>query len=166
MPNLVTRILFGKNRRRTVLRAATLVGITILVFRFILAPLRLEGESMEPNYSAGQLSLANRLSYLNSSPQRGDVVAVRLRDGGNSVYLLKRIVGLPGESVGFEAGKLTVDGEPQDEHYLVYESDWNREPALCEANEYFVVGDNRSMPIHMHTFGRTTRSRIVGKVIF
>lgn len=148
------------------MRAAVLVVLSIVVFRYVLAPLRLDGVSMEPTFQHGQISLANRLAYVSASPERGDVVAVRMRDSGRSIFLLKRVVGLPGESIGFREGQLMVDGQPVPEGYLTYTSDWNRDPVLCEANEYFVVGDNRSMPIENHAFGRTTRSRIVGKVIF
>lgn len=160
------RLILGGNLRRTLIRAGILAVLTILVFRFVLAPLRLDGTSMEPTYSHGQIAVANRLAYVNSGPERGDVVAVRMRNSGRSIFLLKRVVGLPGESVGFQDGKVSIDGVPLEENYLTYESDWHRAPVLCEANEYFVVGDNRSMQIEQHTFGRTTLSRIVGKVIF
>ncbi len=163
---LLRRILLGRRPRRTLVRAAILAGVCVLIFRFVLVPLRLDGRSMEPTFSHGGFALANRLAYLSSTPQRGDVVAVRLRDSGRSIFYLKRVVGLPGESIGFQKGRLTVDGVPQPEPYLVYESEWNRDPVLCGANEYFVVGDNRSMPIENHIFGRTYQSRIVGKVIF
>ena len=166
MAGIFKRLIVGGNLRRTLLRAGILVVLTIFVFRFVLAPLRLDGTSMEPTFSHGQVSLANRLAYINHGPERGDVVAVRMRSSGRSIFLLKRIVGLPGESIGFVEGKVTVDGVRFDEGYLSYESDWNRAPVQCEANEYFVVGDNRSMLIELHTFGRATLSRIVGKVIF
>ncbi|PXA05074.1 signal peptidase I [Coraliomargarita sinensis] len=166
MGGIFKRLALGGNLRWTLIRAGALVVLTVLIFRFVFAPLRLDGTSMEPTFQHGQLSLANRLAYLRDSPQRGDVVAVRMRNTGRSIFLLKRVVGLPGEAVGFEGGKVTVDGVRLEEDYLTYDSDWNRDPVLCEANEYFVVGDNRSMPIRQHTFGRTTLARIVGKVIF
>ena len=160
------RMLIGRSLRRTLIRAALLAGVCVLVFRFVLAPLRLDGESMEPTFQSGGFALANRLAYLSAAPQRGDVVAVRLRDSGRSIFYLKRVVGLPGESIGFHDGQLTVDGVPHKEPYLIYQSDWNRDPVVCGPQEYFVVGDNRSMSIENHTFGRTYQSRIVGKVIF
>lgn len=160
------RWLIGSNPRRTLLRMAVLSGLTVLVFRFGLLPLKLEGESMAPTYTSGGVNLANRLSYVFSEPERGDVVAVRLRDSGRRVFLLKRIVGLPGERIAFQGGRLLVNGQPQIEPYLSYSSDWNSAEVLCEADEYFVVGDNRSMPIEQHTLGRARLSRIVGKVLF
>jgi signal peptidase I len=166
MAGILKRIVLGGNFRRTLVRLVVLVVLAVSLFRFVLAPMRLDGTSMAPTFRHGQISLANRLAYINSRPERGDVVAVRMRNSGRSIFLLKRVVGLPGESIGFEDGKVTVDGKRLEEDYLAYASDWDRAPVLCEANEYFVVGDNRSMPIRQHSFGRTTRSRIVGKVIF
>ncbi|HKK17986.1 MAG TPA: signal peptidase I [Opitutales bacterium] len=166
MAGIFKRLFLGGNLRRTLIRAGLLVVLTVLVFRFVLAPLRLDGSSMEPTFKHGQIAVANRLAYLNEAPKRGDVVAVRMRNTGRSIFLLKRVVGLPGEMIGFEAGKVTVDGERLEEDYLTFDSDWDRDPVRCEANEYFVVGDNRSMPIEQHSFGRTSLKRIVGKVIF
>lgn len=163
---MLKRLIIGGNLRRTLIRAALLLVLTFLVFRFVLAPFRLDGTSMEPTFEHGQVSLAYRLAYINQAPERGDVVAVRMRNSGRSIFLLKRVVGLPGERIGFQDGKVAVDGDRLEEEYLSYDSDWNRAPVLCEAKEYFVVGDNRSMPIEQHSFGRTTLSRIVGKVIF
>ncbi len=166
MSDILKRLIIGNNIRRTLIRAGVLLVVSVLVFRYLLAPLRLEGESMEPNYRNGSFALANRLAYFATSPERGDVVAVRLRDSGRSIFLLKRVVGLPGESISFKDGQLIVDGIAQEEAYLVFDSDWNYEAVSCEANEYFVVGDNRSMPIEQHIFGRTYKSRIVGKLLF
>ena len=166
MARMLRQLLIGKQLSRTLFRVVALIVVSVLVFKFVLAPLRLQGESMEPNYRSGQPAVANRLAYLWQSPQRGDVVAVRLRDSGRSVFLLKRVVGLPGETIGFENGQLIVDGIALEEPYLVFESNWNRKAVSCAANEYFIVGDNRSMPITQHLFGRTKQSRIVGKVLF
>ena len=164
--SVVRRLLVGSSLRRTLVRSGALAIVAVVVFRFVLAPLKLDGVSMEPTFSHGQISVANRLAYINGTPQRGDVVAVRMRDSGRSVFLLKRVVGLPGEYIGFENGRVTVDGVRLLEDYLTYDSEWDRDAVLCETNEYFVVGDNRSMSIESHTFGRTTLSRIVGKVLF
>ncbi|MEM1221654.1 MAG: signal peptidase I [Verrucomicrobiota bacterium] len=166
MAAIIKRLIIGRNFRRTMIRASLLILLSIIIFRFVLVTLRLNGISMEPTFFDGRMSVANRLAYIYKEPERGDVVAVRMRNSGRSIFLLKRIVGLPGESIGFKDGKVTVDGVPLEEDYLAYDSDWNRSPVLCEANEYFVVGDNRSMEIERHAFGRTSLSRIVGKVIF
>ena len=163
---LFKRLLVGGNLRRTLIRASVLVLLCVVIFRYLLTPIRLEGESMEPTYTSGGFAFVNRMAYRSEPPARGDVVAVRLRASGRSIFYLKRVVGLPGETIGFKHGQLTVDGVPQAEDYLVFESDWIRVPVACKSGEFFVVGDNRSMPIEQHTFGRALESQIVGKVIF
>jgi len=58
-----------------------------------------------------------------------------------------------------------INGQVLDEPYLKWSCDWERTPVTLESDEYFVVGDNRSMNIEDHTFGKCRRSRILGKVL-
>jgi signal peptidase I len=78
---------------------------------------------------------------------------------------LKRIVGLPGETVAFHHGHAFINGRILDEPYVKYECDWERQPVTLGPDQYFVVGDNRSMPIEDHTMGEPHRDRIVGKIL-
>ena len=71
---------------------------------------------MLPTYHDGQINFLNRLAYLRHEPQRGDVVGIRY--SGDSILLLKRIVGLPGEEVSFDEGKLFINGKPLEEPYV------------------------------------------------
>jgi len=157
------RFVFGRNLRFTLLRAAALAGVCFVVFKFILLPVRITGASMEPNYRDGRINLINTLAYRNHPPRRGDVVGIRF--SGPSLMLLKRVVGLPGERIGFREGRVTVNGLPLDEPWLRHVSNWNLDPVELGPDEYFVVGDNRSMPMHLHTFGRAERVRILGKAV-
>ncbi len=77
--------------------------------------------------------------------------------------LMKRIIGLPGETVSFHDGHAYINGELLDEPYVKLPCDWEHEPILCGPNQYYVVGDNRSMPFEYHTQGRAERDRIIGK---
>lgn len=163
---MVKRLVVGRSLRRTLIRAAIVAVSLIIVFRFLLLPVRVTGGSMAPTYSENSINLVNRLAYLHHGPQRGDVVAVRFSPSGRSILLMKRVVGLPGEWIGFENGHVTVNGRPLQEDYVKYESNWNRKPVLCGPDQYFVVGDNRSMPEENHVFGRAKAELIAGKVIF
>ena len=71
------RIVFGRNPRRTLLRAAGLAVVSLFVFKFILLPVRISGVSMEPAYRRDGINAINRLAYVFAQPRRGDVVAVR-----------------------------------------------------------------------------------------
>lgn len=117
---------------------------------------------MEPTCGDGSYTLCNRLAYLLTEPHRFDVVAIRM--AGDRVVLLKRIVALPGETVMFQDGVLHVDGRPLAEPYIQGPCDWNLAPRKVPAGMFYVVGDNRSVPMQMHDFGRVDRQRIVGRV--
>ena len=79
--------------------------------------------------------------------------------------LAKRVVGLPGETVAFSNGKLYINGEMMEEPYLKFRSSWTTPEVKLKLNEYFVVGDNRSMPPDAHEHGVAERKRILGKVL-
>ena len=105
----------------------------------------------------------NRLAYLRHEPQRGDVVGIRL--AGPHVMYMKRIIGLPGETIAFVNGRVLINGEVLDEPYEKYNCDWNLPPVKLATDEYYVVGDNRTMPAKYHTKGVASRDRILGKLI-
>jgi signal peptidase I len=158
------QILFGRNPRRTTVRVLLLILASIVIFRWVLIPVRTDGISMEPTYESGRINLVNRLAYLSSSPARGDVVAIRL--AGLHVLYIKRIVALPGERVSIAGGEVRIDGVPLSEPYVHYRRAWELLEVQLGPAEYFVVGDNRGMAAADHTFGRIDAFRIVGRVVF
>jgi signal peptidase I len=161
-------IVIGRSPRRTVLRIATVISLALIAFiisQFVLAPVQITGPSMLPTLKDRSINFINRLAYTHAEPKRGDIVAIRY--SGLHMMLVKRIVGLPGELVGFHGGRFYVNGKPLDEPYLRLPcADWESEPKTLGANEYYVVGDNRSMPINNHYQGAAERQRIIGKVLF
>ena len=168
-PSLLWILVFGRNLRFTLVRALTLAFTAFIVFRFVLIPARITGSSMEPTYHDGSVNFINLLGYRTHEPRRGDVVGVRFspRDplSLKSPMLLKRVVGLPGELIGFQRGRVTVNGEVLQELYVKFPSDWERHPVQLGPDDYFVVGDNRSMPIEYHTFGIAKREKIIGRIL-
>ncbi|MEY4387556.1 MAG: hypothetical protein RLY20_2839 [Verrucomicrobiota bacterium] len=157
------RLIIGRNPSVTLIRAIILGLITAVCFKTAILPVRITGISMLPTYQDGAVNFVNRLAYRNRDPQRGDVVGVRF--AGPSIMLMKRVVGLPGEHVGFHEGHVVVNGQMLEEPYLKWPSKWEREPVLLGPDEFLVVGDNRSMPIQDHTFGAAKRERILGRLI-
>jgi signal peptidase I len=163
-PSWIQTVLIGRNPKRTVVRIVVLVALCLLVFnRFVLVPIRVEGMSMLPTYNDHRINFVNRLSYYFHEPHRGDVVAIRT--SGISIMYMKRVIGLPGESVAFHHGRAYIDGQLLDEPYLRKQCDWELPTRQLGPNEYFLVGDNRSMPASDHTMGVAARGRIVGKVL-
>jgi signal peptidase I len=155
---------FGRNPRATLIRAATTIVAAVVVFGYVLLPMRLQGISMLPTYRDGQINFANRLAYVWREPARGDAVAIRM--AGPSVVYVKRIVGLPHERVEIAMGVVLIDGQPLVERAVVNKSPWNMPPVTLRDREYFLVGDNRAMAMENHDFGRATRERIIGKLLF
>jgi len=174
-------LVIGRHPRRTLVRVVALIVTSFVVFKFVLLPIRVEGISMLPTYQDHSVNFVNRLAYLRHEPRRGDVVSIRFdREETNTltgtppagdwlktphVMLLKRIIGLPGETVAFDHGHVLINGEVLDEPYEKTPCNWDRPPVKVGPGEYFVVGDNRTMPWEGHMFGRAQRSQIIGKVL-
>jgi len=161
----------GRNPKRTLKRISVLVGASILIFKFILLPVRIDGISMSPTYKDHAIDFVNRLAYFIHQPKRGDVVGIRA-GGTNYIYrtpgvmYMKRILGLPGETVRFSLGHVLINGKPLAEPYEKGPCDWNSVPVRVGTNQYFVVGDNRSMPEEYHYHGRVEKQQIVGRVLY
>ncbi len=129
------------------------------------------GVSMEPVLFNGQEVLINKFIYNITSPDRGDVVAFLPNGNKNSHYYLKRVVGLPGETVQIIGGYVYINGEPlaEDESY-----DKIADPGMAENeiilgnDEYFVLGDNRnnSEDSRSGNIGAIKKETIAGKAWF
>ncbi len=156
--------LIGRHPRRTAVRVAVLAIAAVILFGWILKPTRLTGMSMEPAIESGHFSFIYAWAYKWKRPARGDVVAIML--AGPSVVYVKRVVGLPGERLRIDRGRVLIDGSPLDEPRVVSPAPWMLDEVLLGADEYFVAGDNRRMPMRDHAFGRVRLNRIMGKVVW
>lgn len=132
------------------------VLVNLLTARFIV-----DGSSMAPRFATGQYVLVNRMAYLVGTPQRGDVVVLHSPQEANT-DLIKRIVGLPGETVAIHDGLVYIDGEPLNEPYLNaqprYRGEW-----LLDEDEVFVLGDNRNNSRDSHNFGPVVQTAVIGQ---
>jgi len=164
-PKWLKVALIGRNPTRTLWRVAAIVLVSFVVFGFVLVPIQVQGISMLPTYKDRHFNLVNRLAYLFHEPKRCDVVAIHLRAGPHVVYM-KRIVGLPGETLAFHRGRLFINGKPMYEPYVKTFCNWEIPSRVIEPGEYYVVGDNRGMPAADHDKGMAPREFIVGKVLF
>jgi signal peptidase I len=162
-PSWVRTVVIGRNPKRTLVRIVVMVVTCFITAKFVLLPIRVEGVSMLPTYKGRGINFINRLAFVFHEPRRGDVVAVRL--AGEHVMFLKRIVGLPGDTVAWHGGQLIINGEPMDEPYVKFPCYWETQAVKDGPNQYYVVGDNRSMAPQDHEQGRAERKRIVGKTL-
>jgi signal peptidase I len=159
----VRTFLVGRRPLHTLLRVAAILALAFVLFGYVLLPVRGEGPSMSPAIEDGDLVFVNRVGYWRSSPERGDIVAVRL--AGPRVVYLKRVVALPGEQVRIDRGTVFVNGAPLEEPYALNRRPWTVGDTTLEDDEYLVVGDNRRMAIEAHAFGKIRRARILGPVL-
>lgn len=163
-PPMLQRVILGKNPVVTLLRIVILVIVVFVTFKFVLAPIKVVGISMEPTFRNGKICVVNRLAYRARDPERGDVVAVKTT--GESVLYLKRIVGLPGETIRIGGGVIYIDEEPLEEPYVSEnQKAWFMEGRTLDESSYFVIGDNRDTTFEGHSFGIPPREKILGKVI-
>lgn len=140
------------------LLAAAALGL--LVHRFLVCFVIISGDSMAPNFAEGQPCLINRLT---GSPARGDVVV--LHDG--EAEAIKRVVGLPNESICFQRGKVYVNGRELAEPYLSAQA--KTYPVFqvrftLGNSDYFVMGDNRGRSADSRVYGPIRRSAIHGRL--
>ncbi len=164
-PGWLRRVLIGRNPSRTLARVVVWIVLLVVIRTYVLLPIRVEGVSMLPTYKENKINFVYCLAYTFHPPQRGDVVAISYSPTFRSIMLCKRIIGLPGEIIAFHHGRVEINGEPLDEPYLKRPCNWEHAPERIGPNEYYVVGDNRSMDFEQHTQGRAERGRIVGKIL-
>ena len=145
------------------------------VTRFVAHQTWVEGDSMEPTLSDGDSIIIQKITYSFSSPERYDVVVFPVKEQGLSeedTYYVKRVIGLPGETVQIRNGKVFVNQwELLDDNYCLSEildAGNAAEPVTLGPDEYFVLGDNRNMSTDSRSdfVGKVHRKDIVGKVCF
>ncbi len=150
--------------------AAIALVLAGLVRYFLVQPFFVEGASMEPNFEDGEYLLIDEISYYFKSPQRGEVIVFHYPLDA-SKYYIKRVIGLPNETVEIKNGGVVIynDGNPDgffiDENYLPKEgiTAGNVKKKLGR-NEYFVLGDNRPASSDSRQWGILPKNDIVGRV--
>jgi len=135
------------------------------VSRFIVTAVVVQGASMLPTLHDGDRYLLNRWAYLVHPPQRGDVVVIK--DPGHSDYAVKRIVGLPHDTIRMKAGRLYLNGKLFSEPYLskgtiTITADGKEHQVMLGPDRYFVLGDNRKISEDSRYYGSVRRDQIVG----
>lgn len=141
---------------------ATTYGV---INRYIITSVIVQGRSMAPTLEDGERYLLNRWTYSYRAPERGDVVV--LHDPGHSDLAIKRIVGIPGDSIQLKRGAVLINGKPFVEAYLAsgtrtYAPDRQEQLVMLGEDQYFVLGDNRAVSEDSRFYGPIHRARIVG----
>lgn len=139
--------------------------IVLVVNVFLAQATRVEGQSMEPNLHNNQRLIIEKISYHLHPPRRGDIVVIRMPNR-NTDPLIKRVVGLPGETIEIKDGHVYINGQMLTESYLEQLTYGNTGPHVIEPDSIFVLGDNRGASNDSRSFGEVQISSIVGRAWF
>lgn len=152
---------------RDIVETAVLTLAIFLLARSTVQTYRIAGTSMAPNFAEFQYLLVNRLAYLLDEPQRGDVIVFSHPDGTDR-DLIKRVIGIPGDTIEIRAGQVYINGLPTVEPYALLPFDYDVEPTLVSTDALYVLGDNRADSADSHTWGVLSQSEsaLVGKAWF
>ncbi len=150
------------NAARELVETVLLTLVIFFMIRFAVENYRIEGYSMEPNFHDGQFLLVNKLQYLFTPPQRGDVIIFRYPLNPNKNFI-KRVIALPGETVEIRAGKVFVNNVRVHEPYPFNFADYDYGPVTVGPDEYFVLGDNRPESSDSHSWGMLPTKDLIGK---
>jgi signal peptidase I len=140
--------------------------IALLINVFVGQATRVEGQSMEPNLHSDQRLVVEKLSYRFHGPKRFDIVVIKMPNQGEEL-LIKRVIGLPGETVEFKDGHVYVNGEMLEESFTSEETQAGRQSAVTVPPLHiFVLGDNRNRSNDSRSFGAVPIENIIGRAWF
>lgn len=153
---------------KELVRLAVIAIVVVIPFRlFIAQPFVVEGASMDPTFANGQYLIVDELTYHFSTPDRGSVLIFKYPKDP-SKYFIKRVIGLPGETVNINSGKVTIvssthpSGLTLDEPYVKL-SKSDTSSFTLGAKEYFVMGDNRAGSADSRLWGPVPQGNIIGR---
>ena len=131
---------------------------------FVIQGYCVSGECMEPHLYTGQRVLADKIAYKLHGPSRGDIVIFDYPRDTRQIFV-KRVIGLPGETVAIESGQVIIDGRPLPEPYRVYTAHGDMRAQYIPHDQYFVMGDNRDVSDDSRYWGDLPRYDIVGRAV-
>jgi signal peptidase I len=156
-----------KSKTRETIETFVVAIILALGVRATVAEARfIPSESMLPTLEVGDRLIVEKISYRLHAPERGDIVVFDPPprsgfDRGNA--FIKRVVGLPGETIAVREGRVYIDDKPLDEAYLQEPPAYEMDPLTIPAGNVFVMGDNRNNSADSHVWGALPISNIIGR---
>ncbi len=156
---------------REVIETIVLTILMFLVIRFAVQNFNIEGTSMEPSLHDKELILVDKWTYLFRPPARGDVIVFIAPPQPTQDYI-KRVVGLPGDTITIENTTVIVDGVTLNETYVDPKNQGNQYDfkhiynLVVPRNDYFVLGDNRADSSDSRAWGFVPRKNIIGRAAF
>jgi signal peptidase I len=147
-------------------------AVAVMVIHLFVATIFIvDGSSMQPNFATGQVIIVNRWTYLFGSPERGDVTVLRFPGDPEHKKYVKRLIGLPGETVEIRAERIYVNDTQLAEPYLAREETTpvsipGKTRWVDRESEYFFMGDNRHNSNDSRTWDQADKRFLIGKAVF
>lgn len=151
------------------LETLAVIGLAFLAVQFSLERTVVSGDSMAPTLEEDTSIMVNKLSYMRKGPERFDVIVFKQAGEEHNYYQVRRVIGLPGETVQIVNGVVYINDEPLKEVVKdlpsIHLAGLATEPLVLDEDEYFVLGDNRnkSEDSRFANIGNVTKEQIVGK---
>jgi signal peptidase I len=145
-----------------------IAGVTALfIIQFLFRTFYIPSGSMIPTLQVRDYILVNEFIYRFKEPERGDIVVFRPppEAGAGDKEYIKRVIGLPGDTLEVRDGYVFIDGEPLQESYIAEPPDYYIEPMKIPQDSLFVMGDNRPSSADSHIWGFLPRENVIGKAI-
>lgn len=140
--------------------------IILLVIVYVIAMQQVVGPSMQPTLNDGNIVLLNKAFYNFFDVKRYDIISFEYAD---TKYLVKRVIGLPGEMVEYKDGVLLINGKAIDDEYAKITDDFSLSKfniSVIPDDQYLVLGDNRTNSLDGRKIGLISKDKIIGKVVF
>ncbi|MFH1047748.1 MAG: signal peptidase I [Patescibacteria group bacterium] len=148
------------------------LAIILPIRYFLIQPFYVKGASMEPNFYDHEYLIIDEISYRFSEPERGNIVVFRYPDDPRQ-FFIKRVIGLPGERIEINGGKVRIYNEKYPDGQLLNENDYlgmiftpGEKDVQLGDDEYFLMGDNRTASMDSRAFGPVPERFLIGKVLF
>ncbi|WP_310424908.1 signal peptidase I [Chamaesiphon sp. VAR_48_metabat_135_sub] len=148
------------------------LGLAFFIRTFIAEPRYIPSESMLPTLEIGDRLIVEKLSYYSHLPQRGDIVVFepppQLQSQGYLVdqAFIKRVIGLPGDTVEVKNGRVSIDRQVLTEAYIAAPPNYLMSPIVVPPEELFVMGDNRNNSNDSHIWGFLPKANVIGHACF
>lgn len=136
-----------------------IIIVVILIRTFIVTPVKVNGTSMYPTLKGNEVMLLNKLGKID----RFDIVVLKIDEENDN--LIKRIIGLPGETIEIKDNHIYINDELLEDTYG-YGVTYNIDKVILEEDEYFILGDNRQVSLDSRVFGKIKRKEIKGTTNF
>lgn len=144
-----------------------IIAALALTRHFVFDVLPIKGSSMYPNFHDKDIVILNKISYNTAKPQRGDNVVLRFPGDPEHQRYIKRLIGLPGETVTIRDGKVFINGSELLETYLDKSvTTYPASDVTLRSDEYYLIGDNRDNSSDSRIWGTARRSDFIGKAFY